>query len=157
MRWLRSSIVRLFASIFRRFSPVLNSPSRLTKGGEAMDHMAIGHLGEKIARQWLCGQGVKVLYRNYRAPAGGEVDIVAREGKTLLFIEVKTRKSSSYGRPIEAVNAGKRRLIRRGANAWLKLLKTREIPWRYDVIEVVLEEGQRPRVHRVENAFSDTE
>lgn len=98
---------------------------------------------------------MKILYRNFRAPRGGEVDIVAREGRSLLFTEVKTRRAGGPGRPLEAVNENKRRLIRRGANEWLRLLGTREIPWRFDVIEVVLEEGEKPRIHRVENAFPD--
>jgi len=111
----------------------------------------IGRRGEKIARMWLRSKGAKVLYNNFRAPQGGEVDIVAREGDLLLFTEVKTRTSTDFGRPLDAVNRAKRKLIRRGANEWLRLLGTREIPWRYDVIEVVLIEGERPRVNRVEN------
>lgn len=94
-----------------------------------------------------------MLYRNFRAPHGGEVDIVARQGKVLLFIEVKTRREGSKLRGLDAVNASKQVLIERGANDWLKLLGTREIPWRFDVIEVYVQEGQLPRVNRVENAF----
>lgn len=96
---------------------------------------------------------MKLLYHNFRAPQGGEVDIVAREGDQLLFTEVKTRTSTDYGRPLEAVGREKQKLIRRGANEWLRLLGTRDIPWRFDVIEVVLLEGEKPRVNRVENAF----
>lgn len=114
----------------------------------------VGRLGERIARAWLRGRGVKVLYRNFRAPGGGEVDVVAREGKVLLFVEVKTRTSEERGRPLEAVNREKQDLIRRGANEWLRLLGRRDLPWRFDVVEVVLREGERPKVHRVEDAFS---
>lgn len=113
----------------------------------------VGVLGERVARAWLRARGAKILYRNFRAPDGGEVDVVAREGKLLLFVEVKTRTSLAFGRPLEAVDRKKQALIRRGANEWLRLLGTREIPWRYDVIEVLLSEGERPRVHRVEDAF----
>lgn len=95
-----------------------------------------------------------MLYRNFRAPHGGEVDIVAREGAELLFIEVKTRSSERYGRPLDAVDRRKQALVRRGANDWLRLLGTRELPWRFDVIEVVMLEGKRPQVTRVENAFA---
>ncbi|MDB6077255.1 MAG: hypothetical protein JWO82_1002 [Akkermansiaceae bacterium] len=123
------------------------------RDGAALDHIAVGRLGEKIARRWLVANGAKVIYLNFRAPGGGEIDIVARAGKQLLFTEVKTRRSSSPGRPLEAVNREKQRLIRRGATDWLRMLGTREIPWRYDVIEVVLEEGKKPRVNRVEDAF----
>lgn len=94
-----------------------------------------------------------MLYRNFRAPHGGEVDLVARSGNLLLFIEVKTRAEGSKLRGLDAVDADKRALIERGANDWLKLLGTRSIPWRFDVIEVYVQEGRVPRVHRVENAF----
>ena len=57
------------------------------------------------------------------------------------------------GRPLDAVDQAKQELIERGANSWLKLLKTRNIPWRFDVIEVIVEEGRLPRVNRVENVF----
>lgn len=113
----------------------------------------MGDFGERAACHWLRARGEKVLYRNYRAPQGGEVDIVARRGKLLLFIEVKTRRAGGVGRPLEAVDRHKQQLIQRGADSWLKLLGTRRIPWRFDVIEVILEEGQKPRIHRVENAF----
>jgi putative endonuclease len=121
--------------------------------GEKLDRQQIGDLGERIACQWLRARGIKVLYRNYRAPRGGEVDIVARDGRELLFIEVKTRRFGGYGRPLDAVNASKQELIERGANSWLKMLKTRDIPWRFDVIEIILQEGEKPAIHRVENAF----
>ena len=145
----------LVAYIVRRFSPLLNLRCRLTgSDGRRHDPASIGVLGECIACAWLRAQGAKVLYQNYRAPQGGEVDIVARERRLLLFTEVKTRTSVAHGRPYEAVDNKKRKLIRRGANDWLKQLGTREVPWRCDVIEVVLTEGEKPHVHRVENAFS---
>ena len=121
--------------------------------GTRLDSARIGQLGERISRDWLRAKGAKVLYLNFRAPGGGEVDIVAREGKVLLFTEVKTRTRTDFGRPLDAVDRKKQELIRRGANEWLKQLGTREIPWRFDVIEVVLLDGEKPRVHRVENAF----
>lgn len=94
-----------------------------------------------------------MIYRNFKAPRGGEVAIVAREGKQLLFTEVKTRRSGGIGRPLDAVDRAKERLIERGANEWLRLLGTREIPWRFDVIEVILTDGEKPVVRRVENIF----
>ena len=144
----------LAAFIVARFSRYLNSPCRLNHdNGEALSRNQIGEFGERVARDWLRSRGEKVLYRNYRAPQGGEVDIVARRGKLLLFIEVKTRRAGGVGRPLDAVDQAKQELIERGANSWLKLLKTRNIPWRFDVIEVIVEEGRLPRVNRVENVF----
>lgn len=113
----------------------------------------IGRRGEKIARAWLRSTGAKLLFNNFRAPQGGEVDIVARDGNVLLFTEVKTRTSTDFGRPLDAVDRAKQKLIRRGANEWLRLLGTRDIPWRFDVIEVILREGEKPKVNRVENVF----
>ncbi len=125
-----------------------------TSDGAKISSAEVGDLGERIARQWLRARGAKVLYKNFRAPKGGEVDIVARDGKVLVFTEVKTRTSTEYGRGLDAVDEKKRSLIKRGAKEWLRLLRTREVPWRFDVIEVVLLDGEKPAVHRVENAFS---
>ncbi len=123
------------------------------RDGSGIGTEAIGRLGEKIARSWLKANGAKILYTNFKAPGGGEVDIVAREGRQLLFTEVKTRRAGAPGRPLDAVDKDKHRLIERGANEWLRLLGTREIPWRFDVIEVILTDGEKPKVHRVENIF----
>lgn len=124
-------------------------------------------MGEKIAAKYLQSRGWKVLFRNFRAPKGGEVDLVLRGGDhldLLVFVEVKTRTRRDYGRPMRAVNAGKRALITRGATEWLRLLGKevrpgknhdlrREISWRYDVVEIVLEEGAKPDINLVEAAF----
>jgi len=123
------------------------------RDGKRLGHLAIGELGERVAVAYLRGAGRKVLYRNFRGPKGGEVDIVARDGEVLSFVEVKTRTRDAYGRPLDAVDKEKERLIERGADAWLTLLGTREIPWRFDVVEVILLEGELPKVHVVHDAF----
>ena len=82
----------------------------------------------------------------------------------LVFVEVKTRTRRDFGRPLRAVNAEKQALIIRGASEWLRLLgrekrydevedRRRKISWRYDVVEIVLEEGEFPDVNLVEEAF----
>lgn len=113
----------------------------------------MGKRGEDIATAWLRASGCKILYRNFRAPGGGEVDIVAREGNLLLFIEVKTRREGSAIRPLDAVNKEKQRLIERGARDWLRRLRNREIPWRFDVMEIHLADRTKPRINRVRDAF----
>lgn len=131
-----------------------------------MGHMEVGALGERIAAHFLMRKGWKLLYRNFRAPKGGEVDLVMRGGrdyKQLVFVEVKTRTRKGYGRPLEAVDRDKQTLIERGANEWLRLLAEehreddedfrRTISWRFDVVEIILQEGERPAVNLVENAF----
>ncbi len=118
-----------------------------------MDKDTIGRWGEYLAARWLAKHGRKVLYQNFRAPRGGEVDIVARHGDILTFSEVKTRTSTTLGRPGEAVNAQKQQLILRGAQAWLKLLHNPNINTRCDVIEVVLRDRELPDIQVIEGAF----
>jgi len=93
-----------------------------------------------------------VLYRNFRAPRGGEVDIVCRERDTLVFVEVKTRSSDAYGSPAEAVNREKQRLITRGALAWLRLLDNPDLIFRFDIVEIVMR-GEVPDFNLIRNAF----
>ena len=81
------------------------------------------------------------------------MDIIARNGKLLLFVEVKTRRHGSKIRGLDAVGKDKQGLIERGANSWLKRLGTRELPWRFDVIEVSVKDGEKPRVNHVKDAF----
>jgi putative endonuclease len=125
--------------------------------GTARDRQWLGRYGEDVAAAWLRAHAVKVLARNYRnhhrGRHTGEVDIVAREGRVLLFIEVKTRQEDTRIRPLSAVDPAKQRLIERGANDWLRRLGTRKIPWRFDVIEIYVSDGQPPRVVRIANAF----
>lgn len=121
--------------------------------GEFRDRIWLGKYGEKVAADWLRAHHSKVLAKNFIGPRRGEVDIVARNGKLLLFVEVKTRREGSKIRPLDAVNREKQNLIERGANAWLKRLGTRDLPWRFDVIEVYVEDGKKPRVNHVKDAF----
>jgi putative endonuclease len=121
--------------------------------GEPRGRQWTGDYGEHVARDFLRSNGCRILARNFKAPRGGEVDIVARDGKLLLFVEVKTRHISTRIRPLDAVDKAKQALIERGANAWLRQLGTRNLPWRFDVIEVWLEEGRKPRVNHVRDAF----
>lgn len=121
--------------------------------GEPHDRIWLGNYGEKVAAEWLRANGCQILARNYKGPRRGEVDIVARDGKLLLFVEVKTRREGSKIRGLDAVNREKQGLIERGANAWLKRLGTRDLPWRFDVIEIYVEDGKKPRVSRVRDAF----
>ena len=131
----------------KRYSPLLNRVCP----PPADDYLAIGSLGERIACAYLRSEGRRILYRNFRAPKGGEIDIVAREGNTLVFVEVKTRTSERFGRPLDSVDNKKKKLMQRGANGWLQLLGTRDLRWRFDVVEIILLEGKKPRVTMVEN------
>ncbi len=106
-----------------------------------------------MAARFLRRQGFKILYRNFRGRQGGEIDLVCREGDTLVFVEVKTRTREDFGRPLDAVNRQKQRRISRGGLAWLRLLGDPEILFRFDVVEVVIAEDGAPRIELVRNAF----
>lgn len=137
-------------------SRLLNSPWT-SEQHEAADKDVIGRRGEAIAARWLWVRGCKVLYRNYRGPQGGEVDIVCRHGNVLAFVEVKTRTSTAFGRPAQAVTLEKQALILRGASAWLRLLGCPDIAWRYDVMEVLLIPGHKPQLNWIQAAFNTEE
>jgi putative endonuclease len=126
----------------------------LTRGdGTFVDKDTIGRWGEHLAALWLRKNGRKVLYKNFRAPRGGEVDIVCRHRSTLTFVEVKTRTSTEFGRPGAAVTAAKEKLILRGADAWLKMLHRPDVKTRCDVVEVILRDGERADISIIEGAF----
>ncbi len=116
----------------------------------------MGDYGESVAADWLRANNCKILARNFKGRKGGEVDIVASKGGQLLFTEVKTRQKDSLMRGLSAVNRKKQALILRGANEWLRRLGTREVPWRFDVIEVEVSEGEKPVVRRIENVFGNS-
>jgi len=112
----------------------------------------LGREGERLAARHLRRRGYKVLYRNFRAPRGGEVDIVCRCRDVLVFVEVKTRRSVAYGRPAEAVTLAKQKLIARGAIAWLHLLHNPEAVFRFDIVEVVIT-GSKAEIQILTDAF----
>jgi len=122
--------------------------------GQRSSRQLIGQVGENLAAQHLKYQGMKLLYRNFRATHGGEVDIIARDGKILAFVEVKTRTSEDYGRPVDAVNMDKRYLIARGAFEWMRRLGSdgEKINYRFDVVEVLLEDGKKD-INLIKGAF----
>ena len=126
------SIAVLFSRFSRRLSRFKKEPTRNP------NPRSLGILGEEAAARHLHKLGYRVLYRNFRAPHGGEVDLVCRHGETLVFVEVKTRRTALHGRPGAAVNLRKQRLIARGALAWLRMLQYPTVPFRFDIVEVVL-------------------
>ncbi len=154
-RWVRRRVtgngrVRS-AALWLHARPLALFQRRLA--GRKMSRREVGDMGELIAARWLSTHGRKVLYRNYRGVNRGEVDIVARHRDVLTFIEVKSRTSTAFGRPADAVGPGKQRLIQRGAMDWLRLLGHPSIKFRFDIAEVILIEGELPCVHIIEDAF----
>lgn len=122
--------------------------------GAFVDPHTIGRWGEALAKEWLKRQGYKILYQNFRSSRGGEVDIICRHRETLVFVEVKTRTSTRRGLPREAVDRQKQRYILKAASYWISKLENPEkVPVRCDVVEVILEQGKRPRLQNIEGAL----
>jgi putative endonuclease len=138
-------LVRSTAEVLRRL--------RRRNSSEAA-HIALGKRGEAMAARHLRRNGHKILRKNFSAPHGGEVDIVCRDKRhnELVFVEVKTRSSEKFGRPGEAVDTKKRRLIIRGAMKWLRMLEMPDIVFRFDIVEVVT--GPGGGIFHIENAFN---
>jgi len=116
--------------------------------------MALGERGEKFAARYLRRHGYRILVRRFKTHAG-EIDIVCREGEWLVFIEVKTRKSDDYGTPAEAVTKVKQTHMSRVALDYLRLLDNPRIRFRFDIVEVILQNGARKpaAIRLIQNAF----
>jgi putative endonuclease len=106
-----------------------------------------------LARRFLRKNGYKVIYRNFRGHSGGEIDIVARDKDTLVFVEVKTRTREEFGRPLTAVDQQKRKRIARGGLAWLRMLDKPDVLFRFDVVEVLVGGDSESRVELIKDAF----
>ena len=113
---------------------------------------AIGKFGEKVAISFLRHQGYQILVKRYRTKLG-EIDIVCRQAETLVFVEVKARSHSDFGRPGEFVTSHKQRKITRAALDYLRLLGNPSLYFRFDVIEVELQADHLPRCSLIKNAF----
>lgn len=114
--------------------------------------LTLGKRGEELAEQHLQRSGYKILARNYRVRFG-EIDLIADHGGTLVFIEVKTRMSTSHGQPFEALTKGKRQQISRVALDYIGRHGLDNRPARFDVVAVTFDEQRAPRVEVIENAF----
>jgi putative endonuclease len=109
-------------------------------------------LGEAAARRELERRGLKFLTANFRSEHG-ELDLVLREGDCLVFAEVKTRSSEDWVRPAAAVDARKRRALSLTAEDYRRQLRDPRVKWRFDVVEVLLADGEVREIRHVVNAF----
>jgi putative endonuclease len=118
---------------------------------------AVGRLGEQVAAEHLESRGLQIITRNWRCRAG-ELDIVARDGSELVFVEVKTRSSLTFGTPAEAVGRAKASRIRRLAVHWIEAERAtgESTFWtsvRFDVVCVVRRGSGEPDVAHLTGAF----
>ena len=117
-------------------------------------HLQTGKWGEQQAGRFLKKGHYKVIARRVRVGRHDEIDIIAEQGSSLVFVEVKTRRNEKYGRPFSAVNKEKRKRLSRAAVNYLKKKKLRPEYIRFDVIEVIGRPGdKRPEIRHIENAF----
>ncbi len=138
--------------------PASQMPSRLPPGGEG-DHRssraALGARGEDLAARFLVESGMVLLARNWRIADGelrGELDLILREGDTLVVAEVKTRRGLAFGSPLEAVTPRKQAKVRQLAAAFARESRVRARNLRCDVVGVLVEDDQVTVTH-VPGAF----
>lgn len=121
---------------------------------------SLGTRGEKLARKFLRRRGMKILAVNYRCPAG-EADLVALDPKqknragaeTIAIVEVKTRSEDKHTDPEAAVDAAKRRRMKRIAECYLAAHRAEEHDVRFDIVAIVLRDGREPEIKYIPDAF----
>jgi putative endonuclease len=112
---------------------------------------AVGRRGEKIAERYLKRRGYRIVTRNFRA-AGAEIDLVAMDGATVVFVEVKMRRGEGAGTPEDSVDGRKQRQIRRAAEVFAARYHASDRDWRFDVI-AISGAGRRTQVELLKDAF----
>lgn len=117
-----------------------------------MNNRQLGNIGEHIAAEYLTAHGYQIVERNYRSRLG-EIDVIAAKNEVLVFVEVKTRTSTRFGRPSEAVNFLKQQKITKVASWYIhnKRLEGRRV--RFDVVELLRTPAGQMSVNHIQNAF----
>jgi putative endonuclease len=116
-------------------------------------HLRVGKLGEKAAKKHLKRLGFKFLTGNFRTERG-EIDLICRDGDCLVFVEVKTRSTETWGRPAAAVDLERRRRLTRAALDYLRLLRNPKVKMRFDIVEVLMADGEISEVRHLPNTFA---
>ena len=112
----------------------------------------LGDRGERLAAEHLERAGWTILHRNFRL-GHREVDLVARRGEVVAFVEVKTRAGLGYGHPLEAITLRKRREIQQVAQIWVERHGRDGDVYRYDAVAVLIVDGGEPQIEHVEDAW----
>jgi putative endonuclease len=115
------------------------------------ERIELGKMGEALALRTIKAMGYRKIIKNYRCPLG-EIDLIAHDGETLVFLEIKTRRTGPTGYAKEAVTSRKRHQISKVALAYMKATDCCEVRARFDVVAVSLFEGH-PKVEVIKNAF----
>jgi len=115
------------------------------------ERVAFGELGERVAERWLRRQGWRVLMRRFRS-GHRDIDLVMEREGLVTFVEVKARRGSEFGEPVEAVGWRKQRELTRSALVWIDRHGRPYETYRFDVVGLLVER-ERVRIRHVENAF----
>lgn len=115
-----------------------------------------GNQGEQAAVRHLKSAGWSIIAQQVKTKFG-EIDIIGRDQDTIVFVEVKTRRSAEHGRPEEAVDRSKQQRIVRSALTWLKRKGWLECRIRFDVVAIVWQEGRTPEITHYQHAFESAE
>lgn len=113
---------------------------------------SLGRAGEALAAAFLSARGLTIVERNFRCKIG-EIDLIAREGRTLVFVEVKTRRGRAFGLPQEAVGREKQEKIRQVASFYLAVHGRRETACRFDVVAITEPLPGQAEIEWIKNAF----
>ena len=117
---------------------------------------SLGERGEDGAARYLKRQGLSILERGHDSRLG-EIDIIAVDGRTVVFVEVKTRSSGNSGRPEDAIDVLKQRRMTQSALAYLKSKRLLDVSARFDVVAVTWpDDSRRPHIEHFKNAFEAT-
>ena len=118
-----------------------------------MNQRSLGQEGEALAEAFLCGQGYEILKRNYRNKIG-EIDLIALERGCICFVEVKSRQTTRFGQPQEAITYSKKRKLYLMALCFLKeTFGHIEKKSRFDVVTIQEDENHKPKLTLIKNAF----
>ena len=149
-QWTRLFWSQCFSDPLERCRWIKFPSTRQSLSEKPKDQLA--RMGEESATQYLLSKGYSVLHRNIRFPEG-ELDIVAKLSKTLIFVEVKTRATDKFGFPEQSISESKQRRQVAMANRFISICRLWKVPVRFDVVSVVIPPGQLPNVEHFENAF----
>ncbi|MCK5271844.1 MAG: YraN family protein [Sedimentisphaerales bacterium] len=116
------------------------------------DRITLGRRGEKLARKFLQKQGYRLLQSNYNT-VGGEIDLVMRDDNTIVFVEVKTRRSEKFATAESAVNYRKQKHLISAARKFINTYRFNDHPCRFDVVAIVAPENGKPIISHYQNAF----
>ncbi len=124
----------------------------------------VGERGEELAAEFLVANGFRLVMANFKVPIGrnsngaqvtGEIDLIAVDGETLCFIEVKSRRSDDFAPIIAAVDRRKQRQITRTARVYRRLMNLDEMPFRFDVVTVLIPKNGKPEVELTRSFWTE--